>query len=145
MSAARTLLVAILLAGPVGCVRRVVSIESAPPGATVWVNDREVGSTPCEFEFTHYGTYEVRLAREGHEPLVTGADAIAPWWDTIPLDLFAELLPVSLEARNAWRFELEPLAVPPGVLLERAAELRRRTVEGLSDPPAPEASGAGAR
>ena len=61
------------LAG-VACVERMVSIESVPAGATVWVNDREVGVTPCEFSFTHYGTFDVRVAAEGHEPLVTGAE-----------------------------------------------------------------------
>ena len=124
---------------PLGCVERTVSIESVPSGATVWVNDREVGVTPCEFSFTHYGTFDVRVALEGHEPLVTGAAAIAPWWDTIPLDLVAELLPGRFVSRNAWRFELVPSEVSPEELLRRAGELRERTATPGPEVSAPEA------
>lgn len=126
--------------GLVACVERKVSIESVPAGATVWVNDREVGITPCEFSFTHYGTYDVRVALDGHEPLVTGAEASPPWWDSIPFDLFAEVLPGRYVSRVDWRFELVPTAVTPEELRKRAEELRGRTA-----PPAPEASGPASR
>lgn len=122
---------------PTACVERKVSIESVPAGATVWVNDREVGVTPCEFSFTHYGTYDVRVALEGHEPLVTGAEAIAPWWDSIPFDLFAEILPGRFVSRSAWRFELVPSRVPSEELLRRADELRGRTAKPGPEVPAP--------
>ena len=50
-----------------GCVRRVVQITSDPDGAVVWMNDREVGSTPCEVEILHYGKYDVRVEKPGWE------------------------------------------------------------------------------
>jgi hypothetical protein len=126
-----------LASGPAACVERTVSIESEPPGATVWVNDREVGVTPCEFSFTHYGTFDVRVVLDGHEPLVTGAEATAPWWDHIPFDLVAEILPAKFVSRTAWRFELVPSEVSPGELLRRAAELRERTATPGPEVPAP--------
>jgi len=130
----------ILTLGLAGCVERKVSITSVPSGATVWVNDREVGVTPCEFGFTHYGTFDVRLSLEGHEPLVTGAEAIPPWWDSIPFDLFAELLPGTRVSRTDWTFELVPTSVTGDELRRRADELRRRT-----SPPATEASAPASR
>jgi len=52
---AMTLLMAVMVPWMGGCVRRVIDITSDPPGARVWVNDREAGRTPCSVEFTHYG------------------------------------------------------------------------------------------
>ena len=49
-----------------GCVKRTISISSNPSGALVWVNDREVGRTPVEFEFLYYGEYDLRLERDGY-------------------------------------------------------------------------------
>jgi hypothetical protein len=121
------------LAG-VACVERKVSIESVPAGATVWVNDREVGVTPCEFSFTHYGTFDVRVAAEGHEPLVTGAEASPPWWDSIPFDLFAEIIPADFTSRTEWRFELVPVSVSSEELRRRAEELRDRTTAPVKPP-----------
>lgn len=139
-----------LALGPAACVERKVSIGSVPAGATVWVNDREVGVTPCEFGFTHYGTFDVRLALEGHEPLVTGAEASPPWWDSIPFDLVAELIPGRFVSRVAWSFELVPTSVTPEELRRRAEELRDRTAAPAVTPgpaatPAPEASGPASR
>ena len=57
------------------CVRRTIEITSEPEGALVWLNDREVGRTPCSIEFTHYGRYDVRLRRDGFEPISGFGDA----------------------------------------------------------------------
>jgi hypothetical protein len=120
-----------------GCVRRVVSITSEPSGATVWLNDREIGRTPCEAEFTYYGTYDVRLQLDGYEPLDTTGEAVAPIWDTIPLDLAAEAAPAKLESKNAWHYTLLPTSLDHAALLERAKELQARTsAMAPSDPPA---------
>ncbi len=97
----------VLLAAP-GCVRRTIEITSEPSGALVILNDREVGRTPVDVEFTYYGDYDVRLSLEGYEPLVTKGVARAPLWDNVPLDLGAEMLPTNLESRIAWHYELAP-------------------------------------
>ena len=89
-----------------GCVRRVVQITSAPEGALVWMNDREVGSTPCEIEILHYGTYDVRIEKAGFEPVMTGRSANVPIWDLPGPDLIAELIPADLESRTVWHFDL---------------------------------------
>lgn len=51
-----------------GCVERTISITSDPSGALVFLNDEEIGRTPCEASFLHYGTYDVRIVKDGYEP-----------------------------------------------------------------------------
>ena len=96
----------VMLVFGAGCVRRVVQITSDPDGAVVWMNDREVGSTPCEVEILHYGTYDVRVEKPGWEPVMTGRSARAPIWDLPGPDFFAELVPAEIESRNVWHFQL---------------------------------------
>lgn len=105
-----------------GCVQRTISITSEPEGALVWLNDREIGRTPVEVEFDYYGTYDVRLVRPGYEPLSTFGEATAPWWDTVVLDLVAEL--TSAQSRVQWHYELEPEEVDAAKLVERARQMR---------------------
>lgn len=110
-----------------GCVRRLVTITSEPAGATVWLNDRELGRTPVEAEFTYYGTYDVRLELDGYEPLSTSAEATPPIWDNLGPDLVAEVVPARLESRNAWHFVLVPTSMDAAALLERARQLQSKT------------------
>lgn len=112
-----------LLAGG-GCVQRTISITSEPDGALVWLNDREIGRTPLDVGFVHYGVYDVRLEREGCEPLLTKGDAKAPWWETVGIDLFAELTPATLHSRVEWHYVLRPADDDPAGLAQRARELR---------------------
>ncbi|QOJ00014.1 MAG: PEGA domain-containing protein [Phycisphaeraceae bacterium] len=115
------------------CAQRRIEITSQPPGATVWVNDLEVGRTPVTATFVHYGTYDVRLAREGCEPLSTSARAAAPWYEYVGPDLVAEAWPGGVTTTVRWHFTLEPArevsqdrgAFEAG-LIERAGALRSR-------------------
>ena len=130
---------ALLAAG--GCVRRTITITSEPPGALVWLNDREIGRTPVEVDFDFYGTYDVRLVKPGYEPLLTSGKANNPWWDTVVLDLVAELVPADLHARLDWHYVLQPRDDDPEALRVRAAALRSELTEaeaGGEQPPADE-------
>lgn len=115
---------AMMAVGAGGCVRRTITIDSSPPGALVWLNDREVGRTPVDVDFLHYGTYDVRLELAGYEPLSTSGEARPPWWDTVGVDLVAELLPTRLESDVVWTYELEPQRDDRAALIERARSLR---------------------
>lgn len=114
-----------------GCVERTITITSEPPGALVMLNDREIGRTPVDVEFVYYGTYDVRLLKEGYEPLLTTGDASAPLWDWPGPDLAAELLPVELHSNIRWHYELDPVRDEADPLIERGRELREKL------PPAP--------
>ncbi|MEM7626996.1 MAG: GntR family transcriptional regulator, partial [Planctomycetota bacterium] len=119
-----------LACGGGGCVQRTIHVTSEPAGALVWLNDEEVGRTPVAVPFTFYGTYDVRLEKDGFAPLWTTGEAEMPWWEAPGPDLFAELIP-GAESNVAWHYELEaatPAAdVDTEALRARARELRNQT------------------
>lgn len=113
-----------------GCVERRIWIDSEPSGALVWVNHAQVGRTPVDFSFTHEGTYDVRIEKEGYEPLVTPATTEGPIWDAAPIDLVVEILPIKARNETRWTFKLSPRDDSESALLSRAAELRGRLSAG---------------
>jgi hypothetical protein len=129
------LIISMLLLTPAvcltGCVERTISISSEPSGALVYLNDREVGRTPLKVEFLYYGTYDVRLVKDGYEPLLTKGDANAPWWDVPGVDLAAELVPARLQSEIEWHFDLTPADDDPSRLIERAREMQAATAAEL--------------
>ncbi|MBN2064495.1 MAG: PEGA domain-containing protein [Sedimentisphaerales bacterium] len=91
-----------------GCVERLIKVTSNPPGAVVWLNDQEIGSTPITVPFTWYGEYSVVLRKEGYEPVLTSVETPTPFYQWPVLDFFSEcLLPVDLVDEHNWDFELE--------------------------------------
>jgi hypothetical protein len=75
--------------------------------------------------FTFYGTYEVRLEKEGYETLHQPTEAKAPWWEAPGPDLVAEALPGENKVNLEWHYELiEKGPVNPDALITRAKELR---------------------
>ncbi len=123
----RSLALLSLLACPLtGCVERRVWIESTPPGALVWLNDAQVGRTPVDVSITHHGIYDVRLEKEGYEPLVTSRDTDGPFWDTVPMDLMVEVMPIKAKCEARWAFTLVPRDDSEAALVNRAAALRDR-------------------
>ena len=108
-----------------GCVRRQLTVKSDPPGALVYLNGEEFGRTPVTRDFTWYGTYDVVLRKEGYETLKTQGKVIAPWWQWVPFDFFAEALP--LTDRRSLSYSMKPEAevkAEPGDMIDRADELR---------------------
>ncbi len=97
-----------LLAIAGGCAERRLIITSEPAGATVWVNDTELGRTPVSASFLHYGTYDVRLRLEGYEPVVTSARAETPFYEFVGPDLITEAIPTGVVTEIRWNFNLVP-------------------------------------
>jgi hypothetical protein len=119
-----------------GCVERHIDVTSNPPGALVTMNDQEVGRTPFTKQFTWYGTYEVQVRKEGYQTIKTATPVIAPWWQWMPIDLMAEILPLRLEDRHDVAYTLKPFTdehTDPEALVGRAQGLRER----LDDVPSP--------
>ncbi len=110
-----------------GCVKRTISITTNPPGALVWINDREIGRTPVDFPFTYHGEYDVRIERDGSEPVMTSAWTDRPVWDASFVDFVAEIAPVNLHSKTVWHFELSPPNNDQELLLKRANTLRSYT------------------
>ncbi len=125
-----------------GCVERRISIDTEPPGALVWLNDAQIGRTPVDVAFTHEGTYDLRIEKEGYEPLMTPAKTTGPLWDAVPIDFVVEVLPVKARSQTRWTFTLTPRDDSEEALLSRAGALRARIAEGDDTEPATqEASG----
>lgn len=147
--ASRLVLSGLLTAPLAGCVERTISITSEPPGALVYLNDEEVGRTPCEVHFLYYGEYDVRLVLDGHEPFMGSAMAPAPVYEWPGFDLVSELAPVTFRNHFNWHFDLEPVSADREQMIERARALRARMNDTLGTPDStgsngsPDAAGAG--
>jgi hypothetical protein len=110
-----------------GCVERTMTIKSDPPGALIYLNDREIGRTPVTRDFTWYGNYQVEVRKDGYETLKTHKWVIAPAYEWIPLDLLAELVPVTFRDRQKLFFQLKPETsniAEAGPMLSRAEQLK---------------------
>ena len=122
-------LLAIMTFSIAGCVQRKIKINSQPEGALVYLNDQEVGRTPLTINFTWYGVYDVRLTKEGYQPLWTTAKAEAPFWENPPFDLFAEAVP-NAKVVIDWNFELEKTEakhLDVDLLLKNADQMKQWT------------------
>jgi hypothetical protein len=112
-----------------GCLQRIVTIKSDPPGALVTMNGQEMGRTPVSREFLWYGNYDVELRLEGYQAIKTSANLGCPPWQYIPLDFFTDMLPIKDE--HNWYFKLEPQpVVDPLEVLSRGEELGQMLESG---------------
>lgn len=118
-----------MIATSTACVRRTIAITSTPSEALVFVNDREVGRTPCEVEFQFYGEYDVRLRHDGYEPVIGSGMASAPLWDFIGADLVCEMIPAQLESKVSWHFDMIPADHDHARLFARALDLRKSVLD----------------
>lgn len=139
----RALRVAVVVAAlaalvlPSGCVRRRLNVRSNPPGALVFVDNQQIGTTPCSFDFTYYGTREIRLVKGGYETLTVNQPIPTPWYQIPPVDFVSDnLLPNQILDHRTVSFNLEPqIIVPTEQLLERGNQLRQETMAGVSAAP----------
>lgn len=107
-----------------------MTIRSNPPGAMVYVDDYELGTTPVSTDFTYYGIRKIRLVKDGYETLTVMEPVRAPWYQIPPLDFVTEnLLPGELRDQRDFYYQLQPqVVVPTDRLLSRAEQLRRGVV-----------------
>ena len=118
---------AVLLLIAAGCVERTVSINTEPQGATIFLNDQEVGKSPVKVPFTWYGDYDIVIRKHGYQTIETHHRLRTPWYQYPIIDLFAEtLMPFTVhDDRVLETFALQPYEPPSKeALLERADELR---------------------
>jgi hypothetical protein len=122
-----------------GCVRRRLNVRTNPPGALVYVDNQQIGTTPCSVDFTYYGTREIRLVKPGYETLTVNQPIPAPWYQIPPLDFVSEnLTPTKIRDNRSVTYNLAPqLIVPTQQLLDRANQLRQDTNQYPGIPPAP--------
>lgn len=118
-----------------GCLERRISITTEPPGALVWVNDVEVGRTPLDTDFVFYGDFDLRIRKDGYEPITTHKRANAPWYEIPPFDFVAMAIPVNFDTDIKWHFDLQPQEstvigkeASEQAAIQRANELRAKLI-----------------
>jgi hypothetical protein len=121
-----------------GCVQRRMTIRSDPPGALVYVDDYQLGTTPVSHDFVYYGTRKIRLVKDGYETLTVRQPFPMPWYEYFPLDFVSEnLIPWEIRDERVVDLSMMPAAAtPPEVVVARAEQAR---LAAGSLPPAPAA------
>jgi len=127
------------LVSAAGCVQRRMTIRSNPPGALVYVDDYQIGTTPVSTDFIYYGTRKIRLVKDGYETLTVRQPFPVPWYEIFPLDFVTE---------NLWPWEIRDerivdlamtntAAIPPETVVARAEQVRLAAGSLPAPPPAP--------
>ncbi len=119
-----------------GCVQRRMTVRSNPPGALVYVDDYQLGTTPVSHDFVYYGTRKIRLVKDGYETLTVRQPFPLPWYQIFPLDFVTEnLLPWEIRDERVVELAMVPAAsTPPESVVARAEQARR----GAGSLPAPQ-------
>jgi hypothetical protein len=115
-----------LAGGQSGCVERRMIVRSNPPGALLYVDNYEIGTTPVATDFIYYGTRQIRLVKDGYETLVVSQPIPAPWYEYFPADFVAEnLVPGHIRDVRTLTYNMQPaVQVPQDQLRGRADQLR---------------------
>src|SRR3989304_6283587 len=113
-----------------GCVQRRMTIRSNPPGALVYVDDYEIGTTPISTNFIYYGTRKIRLVKDGYETLTVLQPVPAPWYQYPPFDFITEnFIPGEIRDQRTIDFQLRPqMVAPTDQLLSRAESMRQSNI-----------------
>ena len=109
---AGVLLLAVILCGATGCIRSRVHITSDPSGANVRFQDEERGQTPITIPFIWYWYYDIDVEKDGYEPIHALERFRARPWFIIPLDFFAEIVPVPIPDTRHRHYVLTPVPEP---------------------------------
>jgi PEGA domain len=124
---------------PFGCVTRQFVVYSDPPGAMVYVNGKQLGLTPVEDHFIHYGRYHFRLVKDGYETKEDLVDFIIPWYEYPGIDFVSEIVnPCKIRDIRRLQYFLTPLQpVRAEDVQQRANELRDRgqQIQPIPAPP----------
>jgi hypothetical protein len=120
-----------------GCVRRRMYIRAFPEGnaqmpisgAMVYINKQPIGRTPVTCHFTHYGTMEFTVVKEGYEPLTEFRKIRAPWYQWPGIDFFSEVVwPQEITDTKQIDFQLRPERfLTQDELIDRAESMRRES------------------
>jgi hypothetical protein len=113
-----------------------MTIRSFPPGAQVFVDDQEIGTTPCSASFVYYGTRKLTVSKDGYKTETLWQTFNAPWYQIPPLDFVTEnLLVQEIRDERVVDVQLMPEEiVPQQELLDRAQALRGGAQTGAITP-----------
>ena len=133
----KMMLLAVSLVGAAavgGCVEREMTITSKPPGALVFISDKEIGRTPVTQPFLWYGQYDIILRLKGYQTLNEPREITPPWYETIPLDLLSAMAPWTYHDRRYLHFTLSKYEPPDEAdLIRRADQLRDKAATPIDE------------
>jgi hypothetical protein len=111
-----------------------MTIRTNPPGALVYVDDQEIGTTPVSTDFTYYGTRKLQLMKDGFETMTVKQSFAPPWYEYPVVEFFSEnLWPFELRDEHLLNFQMQPQQIlPTERLLERAENLRVGAQQGTA-------------
>ena len=103
-----------------------MTIRSNPPGALVYVDDYQIGTTPVSTDFIYYGTRKIRLVKDGFETLTVRQPFPLPWYQVFPIDFVTEnLWPGEIRDERVVDLAMMPAAaVAPEEVVARAEQVR---------------------
>ncbi|HBU38272.1 MAG TPA: hypothetical protein DEB70_10780 [Planctomycetaceae bacterium] len=128
--------VTVVLLVSIGCVQRRMTVRSNPPGALVYVDDYQIGTTPVSTDFVYYGTRKIRLIKDGYDTLTVQQPFPVPWYEIFPLDFVTEnLWPWEIRDERVVDLAMVPAGTVPAETVVSRAELARRSAG--SGPPVP--------
>ena len=115
-------------------VRRRLTIVSDPPGAIVYLNNKEIGKTPISQNFVHSGTYNIKCFKEGYETADVYYKVGCPWYLYPGFDFFSEnFTPGELRDEQHCRVVLQQKReLPESELYDAATKLRNEAHESSS-------------
>lgn len=119
-----------------GCIERTVSINTEPQGATVFLNDEEVGQTPVRVPFTWYGDYDLIIRKDGFKTVQTHHRIQTPWYQYPFIDIFSEcFVPFTIHDDHVVdTIALQKYEAPiKDELLYRSGEMRARALLEAGD------------
>ena len=122
-----------------GCVRRRMTIRTTPPGATIYVDDQLVGTSPVSTDFTYYGVRTIKVMKDRFRTETIQHRFSPPWYQVPPVDFISEnLWPGKLRDEHVLDYQLLPQPnVTNEQLRERAETLRSSARNGHFTPLVP--------
>ena len=99
-----------------------MTINSNPPGATVYVDGHQLGKTPVSTDFTYYGTRNIRLEMDNYQTMVVKQKVTPPWYEFPPFDFFSETFSANeVKDHHMWTYDLQQRAISSDdQIMERA-------------------------
>ena len=128
--------VLLVLLGSSCAAKRILHVDSNPPGASVLFNGEPIGQTPLDHEFLHYGVIRLSVQLDGYHTHSEEVEFAPRWYSRFPVDILTEvLLPFGWVDRRHYGVTLEagkdrmdsPLRKS---VLDRAQALRSAGPEG---------------
>ena len=111
-----------------GCVSQKLFLKTTPPGATIMLDGKSVGTTPWEGDFTSYGVRRVELEAPGYARQVELIDLDRPWWQYPIVAAVSDLLiPWTINDDRSFAWEMKPVDPEAGTWDDaRAAAARMK-------------------